>query len=406
MMKWEDHLRTWLIRHAVPLGYAAVALLGLLIRWSFMPLIVADTEFFYIPWLNTLKESGVQALLDPALQFNYTPMNLYLWALAAKLFGSFDTLMVVKALRIVEELALCAACYALICALVPKARGSLRRFLGFSVLLLNPVLILNAAGWGQVDAGYTLFCVLSVILLLKQKPEWALCMMGVALSYKLQAAFLLPLFVIAYFCGRKKFSLLWFLAVPGIWVISGVPMIFFGQSPLYAVQVYLGQAEQYTNPTFNCPNLFAVMGDAIGAKQQINGMLSRLGMALCFGALGGMAVWLMRTGRTLTDRTSVLLGAWCVLCCLFFLPRMHERYGIVGEMLLLCWAVACAKPRGFAYVLLGLLPTLSAYAEYMFRYPFFPLQWGGVMNMVLLGLLTLELLHELRTDRLSEEIAA
>ena len=98
----------------------------------------------------------------------------------------------------------------------------------------------------------------------------------------------------------------------------------------------------------------------------------------------------------LTDRMAVLMGAWCVLCCVFFLPRMHERYGIVGEVLLLCWAVAVGKPRGFAYVLLGLLPTMSAYAEYMFRNPFFPLQLGGAMNMALLGLLTWELLRETR----------
>ena len=90
----------------------------------------------------------------------------------------------------------------------------------------------------------------------------------------------------------------------------------------------------------------------------------------------------------------LLLGAWCVLACIFFLPRMHERYGMVGDVLLMVWAVALAKPRGFGWVLLGLLPTLSAYCEYLFNAPIFSLQFGAVLNLLLLGALTWELARE------------
>ncbi|MEG0513885.1 MAG: hypothetical protein RR653_14340, partial [Clostridia bacterium] len=155
--------------------------------------------------------------------------------------------------------------------------------------------------------------------------------------------------------------------------------------------------------TYNYPNIYALMGEAIGNKTMILGMFSRTGMALCIAALGGMAVWLITKKVTLQSRATVLLGAWCVLCCVFFLPRMHERYGIVGELLLLCWAVCLWKPRGFVYVLLGMLPVLSAYAEYMFRHPFFPLQWGAVLNLILLGLLTWEVLREVRVEALEAQ---
>ncbi|MEG1014053.1 MAG: glycosyltransferase 87 family protein [Clostridia bacterium] len=401
MMKWEEKLRAWLMEHVLWFGAAAVLLLGLFLRYTYLPLLVADVEFLNAPWFDAIKAGGMAAALEPSLQYNYSPLHLYLWTLATLL--PWDTYTVLKLVSIAMEMLLCAACVVLLRTLLPKQNKKLGSFVGFTLLWLNPVLLWNAAGWGQTDASFALFCVLALWLLLKEKPAWALAALGVALAWKLQAIFLLPLFMMAYFCGKKRFSALWFLLVPGILVLSGVPMMLIGESPLFAVQVYLGQTDLYSQITYNYPNIYALMGEAIGSKTMILGMFSRTGMALCIAALGGMAVWLITKKVTLQSRATVLLGAWCVLCCVFFLPRMHERYGIVGELLLLCWAVCLWKPRGFVYVLLGMLPVLSAYAEYMFRHPFFPLQWGAVLNLILLGLLTWEVLREVRVEALEAQ---
>ena len=398
MMTWETRLREWLTRHAVALGYTAVGLMGLFLRYSYLPMLSADLEFLNAPWFEAIKSGGMGAVLDPALLYNYSPLHLYVWTLVAQLSGGFDACAVLKCVCLGMELALVAACVATLRTLLPGPKGRIRRFLGFSLLWLSPVLLWNAAGWAQTDTCYAAFCVLAVLMLMKDRPVWALAMLGVALAWKLQAIFLLPLFVIAWFCGHRRFSLLWFLLVPGIWVLSGLPMALVGASPLYAVDVYLGQAGLYNDLTFNCPNLFALMGDEITVNQMVNGMFSRTGVVLALAVLGGMAVWMMARRARLHGRLCVLLGAWCVLVCVFFLPRMHERYGIVGEVLLACWAAALGKPRGFAYVVLGHLPTLSAYAEYLFRDPFFPLQLGGAMNLVLLALLTWEVAHEIHAQ--------
>ncbi|MEG0048588.1 MAG: glycosyltransferase 87 family protein [Clostridia bacterium] len=401
MMKWEEKLRAWLMEHVLWFGAAAVLLLGLFLRYTYLPLLAADLEFMNASWFEAIKAGGMAAVLEPSLQYTYSPLHLYLWTLATLL--PWDTYTVLKLVSIAMEMLLCAACVVLLRTLLPKQNKKLGSFVGFTLLWLNPVLLWNAAGWGQTDASFALFCVLALWLLLKEKPAWALAALGVALAWKLQAIFLLPLFMMAYFCGKKRFSALWFLLVPGILVLSGVPMMLIGESPLFAVQVYLGQTDLYSQITYNYPNIYALMGEAIGNKTMILGMFSRTGMALCIAALGGMAVWLITKKVTLQSRATVLLGAWCVLCCVFFLPRMHERYGIVGELLLLCWAVCLWKPRGFVYVLLGMLPVLSAYAEYMFRHPFFPLQWGAVLNLILLGLLTWEVLREVRVEALEAQ---
>ena len=399
MTKWENALREWIRSHALALGYAAVVLLGLFLRYSFMPLLSADFKFFNIPWLDAVRTGGMRAVLNPELQYNYSALYLYLMGLLARL--PLDSHTVLKGLCIAMEMLTSLAAFQLIRS---STASRVHRFAGFSVVWLNPVLLLNAAGWGQMDTSFALLCLLAVWLLSREKPVWALAAMGAALAWKLQAILLLPLFVLYWFCGKKRFSLLSFLLVPGVWVLSGVPMALLGESPLFAVKTYLGQAAQYPQATFNYPNLFAIMGEAANQKQMVVGMFSRTGIVLAIAALGGMAVWMLQRRVCLEgSRTILLTGAWCVLCCAFFLPRMHERYAIVGELLLLAWAAGLGKPRGFLCLLASMLATLSAYAEYLFKQPFFPLQLGGVINLCVLLFLTWEMVTTLRSQASEKE---
>jgi hypothetical protein len=210
--------------------------------------------------------------------------------------------------------------------------------------------------------------------------------------------FVLPVLLIAYFCQDKRFSVLWFGLIPAVWVATGIPMALIGQSPWYAVQAYLGLTNYNLEPTLNCPNMFALLGDALGNDGMIQDMWQHYGLVLAVFALGGMAVWFIARRRRVSGRSLLLLGAWGGLGGIFFLPRMHERYGMAGEVLLILWAVQLWKPRGFLYAALGTLPTASAYCEYMFLSPMFSLQWGAALNLILLCLLTRELVRAANGD--------
>ena len=181
-------------------------------------------------------------------------------------------------------------------------------------------------------------------------------------------------------------------------------MALIGESPLFAVKIYLGQTGLYQEITYNCPNLYAIMEKTLQQKQMVLGMFSRTGLALCVAALGVMAAALIRRGTELSGQQLLLLGAWCVLCCVFFLPRMHERYGMVGELLLILWAVCRPSPRHWVCVAANALATLSAYAQYMYREPFFSLQAGGLLNLAVLLVLSFETLR--MAEPLEKERAA
>lgn len=389
MGRWECDARDWLRRNILWFGYAAVLLLGLFVRWSYLPHLAADLLYMNSSWFEALKDGGIAAVLNPQLQFTYSPLHLYLWLLPAKLLGGWDTHLVLKLISLAFEALNAAACLWLLKLLWPKQKKALGPFIGFSLIWLSPIMLWNVAAWGQTDVYYALFCILAVALLIKERPQWGLVSLGVALAWKLQAIFLLPLFVMAYFCGRKRFSMLWFLAVPSVLVVSGLPMTLVGESPLFAVNIYLGQTDLYTKITYNCPNLFAILG-AVAESPLADAAFSWTGILLCVSALALITALLVKREAVLDSRTITLLGAWCVLCCVFFLPRMHERYAIVGELLLCCWAAGSGKPRAYACVILTTFATLSAYAQYLFQHAFFSLQVGGFINLLALGLLTWE----------------
>ena len=403
-MRWEEALKEWIRKNAILFGYLALGALGLFLRYSYLPMLSADVEFINSVWFEGIKAGGMKAVLDPQLRFNYTPMHLYLWMLAAKLLGTLDTVPALKIVCLCTESVLLTGCFLIICRLT---RSRMRRFAGFGALALNPVLLWNVAGWGQMDATFAALSIFAVWLLMNEKPEWGLAALGVALSFKMQAAFILPLFMYAWFQSPRKFSIFWFLLVPGILIASGIPMTLVGASPLYAVQTYFDQAGLYSEVTYNYPNIYAIMGEAIGQKSMVDGMISRTGMAMAIALFGGLAVYMMHRQFILKDKSLlVLLGAWCVIIAVFFLPRMHERYAIVGELLLLCWAVWLSKPRGVIYVVLSVLPILSAYSEYLLRKPFFSLQFGGMINLILVAALTWELAHALRMQATAMQDAA
>ncbi len=388
MMKWEEKLVDSIKKNVLWWAVAACALLGIFIRYSFMPLIVADMEFMLSSWYDATVEGGMNALGTIS---TYSPLYLYLFPILVKLPLSYSD--AIKLSTLAFEVVLFVASCLTVYQVAPKDKKQRYTALTFMLLCFHPLLILNGAGWGQADICFAAFCVLAVWCLLRDKSIWAMVHMGVALALKLQAILLLPLFVIYYFT-EKKFSIWQFLIIPAILVVSGLPMAFFGHSPFYAVTCYFNQVDMYAVPTYNYPNFYALLGDALSKKQMIQGMICRYGMCVAIAGLGGMAAWLIAKKRHLTDKAVLLLGAWCVLVCVFFMPQMHERYGIVSELLLLYWAVCTGKPRGFAYVLLGLVPVASAYCEYMFRQPMFSLQLGAAANMVLLAILTFEVLRE------------
>lgn len=60
--------------------------------------------------------------------------------------------------------------------------------------------------------------------MLREKYRLAFVFLGIAFAFKLQAIFILPAYVIYYFCSRK-FPITRFLYIPLCYLIGGLPAL-------------------------------------------------------------------------------------------------------------------------------------------------------------------------------------
>lgn len=151
-------------------------------------------------WANRMAESGPAGFYDPDNPFvfcDYPPgYMLLLWipGLFGKALGTGATEFMVKIPPILADICLCAILYRE--AKDKKLSGP--AVLAFLCLyILNPLVILTGAAWGQADSLMTLFLALTVLYALKGKWKAALPFYIVAVLFKPQALMFGPLGLLA-----------------------------------------------------------------------------------------------------------------------------------------------------------------------------------------------------------------
>ncbi len=391
MPKWESRLLTWIHRRILWLGGAAVLLLSLYARYSFWSLNNSDIATL-ASWVGLAREGGFAAMLA---QVDYSPVYYYLFFVLSRLPLPLTDAGLVKLLFVGFEYLCIGACAVLLYRLSAPERKGGNAFVAFALLCLSPVMVLNAAGWGQCDATYTLFVVLSVLAVMRDRPAGAAVLFGLALCFKLQAVFALPAFLYVWFTRREK-SFLYLLLIPLVIWLMGLPLALFGASPMIGFSVYWTQGNsQVFWVTKNYPGFYALLGALLDPFQVGDYthlyMFIRYGLALCAGVVGTVYVVLLRRGAVFEKSAMPLLYAWTALACVFFLPHMHERYGMMGEVFLLCYAVARGKPVYYLlWVLATAMSTLS-YGDFLFMEQITPQQVGAYVNLGILFVLTVEL---------------
>ena len=215
----------------------------------------------------------------------------------ATYFESLDYMLYLKVISVIAELV--CACFGGICAyrlLKDKKEGKLYAVVAFAIIWLSPTTIMNGAFWGQCDYIYIAFIFISIWSMLREKYRLAFVFSGIAFAFKLQALFILPAYVIYYFCIRK-FPITRFLYIPLCYLIGGLPAILEGKSIKDTYGIYVTQSHGFGQLSMNIPNIY----------------------------------------RFLTDEGYSFFYSWGVvatmLICCMFLPEMHERYSVLFIML-------------------------------------------------------------------------
>ena len=205
---------------------------------------------------------------------------------------------------------------------------------------------------------------------------------ALSLAFKLQAVFILPIVVVLW--ADRKLRLSDALVFLGTLVLTALPALLGGKSIGALLSIYTAQTGLYTGLTYNAPSFFALM-NTTGLDVYAYG---HFGMALAFGVCALLvSAGVKRAGR-MTRAGYLCLALLLPLAIVFFLPRMHERYFYLADILSV--ALAAYDKKAAPVCALAVFASFSCYWETLFSLP--------VCALMMLAALILTLRHTQRDE--------
>lgn len=350
---------------------AALIAGAFVIRGLCMSHVTLDYEDFLSQWVDYYRQNGGFAALGDKIG-NY---NLpYLYFLAFFSYIGVNDLYLIKALSIFFDVILAWGAMQLIGV---YTASSAKRLTAFFLVLYWPTVILNGAYWGQCDSIYTAFAVISIYLALRSRGAAAMICIAVSFAFKLQAVFIMPIFVVLLIAKRVK---LWhFVLFPVTYVVLMLPAVMAGYPLLDTITLYFDQMGTVGSAlNYNSSSIYALFGNVSNES-----LASALGILAAFTLMGGVFLWAFMRRRYLNDWA--LLGCAVILAVgiPYLLPHMHERYFFVADILTLLLAVAA--PEFMVLPVLCEFASLLGYHAYLKMRYLLPMSYGAVALAVVLA---------------------
>src|SRR6266571_5575600 len=393
-------------KHFIPdlhlLAYCVLGILFLLAIASRVSLFNVETNdytFFIGPWYDFIQTHGGFA----ALKYNFSNYNVpYLYLLALTTYLPIPKLDAIKTISVVFDGVLGIFTY-LILSL--KYRRSYAAIIGALVVISAPTIFINGAVWGQCDAIYTAFCLGSLYFLLKERPAWACVFFGLAISFKLQAMFFLP--VLLMLLLKRKLSMKYLALIPAVFLLMLAPAFMAGRDVWSLLTIYVGQINsggvggmgQFNGGgagrfngggtglfnggggQFNGGGAGRFNGGGLGVGGFSSSSLTLnapsfyqwlpasapeywkwIGILLAAMVVVLVGVLLVKSKKPLTSAILLKVTLVFALAIPFLLPEMHERYFYLADVVSLISAFYF--PRSFYIAVIMQLCSLFSYAPY------------------------------------------
>jgi Gpi18-like mannosyltransferase len=345
----------------------------ILVRLSVFDYITLDYENFLSPWVQFYRENGGFAGLGTA-QGNYNVPYLT-WLALFSYFPIFD-LYLIKLLSLIFDAVLAYFLFKLASLLTDSPGGRVVCFLTAMVL---PTVILNGAVWGQCDSIYAAFCAGALYFALREpktmklRRNWvrinsivAYAFAAIALSYKLQAIFVMPVIIPLLIAKKVRLKYLW--VFPAVYIISVSPALLAGRGFIDTLTIYISEAGSVGDGlNYNSPSFFALRWNWPNPD-----MWASLGLVAA-AAVCALAAYLAYFNRKrLTTESLMTLACILAVGVPLFLPHMHDRYFVLADVLIL--PLAIKKVRRIPLV------VMTGFASVLGYYAYLRMQWLLTMN--------------------------
>jgi Gpi18-like mannosyltransferase len=309
------------------LALAALLFIAFMVRFAFFSnqgYAAVDTRDF-MAWFQTAADYGPRTFYTRTW-CDYPPFNIYffwVFGLLAKSLSLFGTSLFTYVMKLPSNLFDMATAF-LIFAFVRKRLDFKMALLATALYAFNPAVIFNAAVWGQFDAIYTFFLVLSLMLALASKPELSAVTFTLGILTKPQGIALAPLIA---FLILKKYRLQWRRLLTSLIAVAATVFVviipFEWSNPVtFLANIYFGAYGGYAYTSVNAFNLWAIGGLWILETP----VLFATGWIL-FGALAAFVLYVLYKRFGASGELLVLFSAFILFFGFFMLPtRIHERY--------------------------------------------------------------------------------
>ncbi len=352
---------------------------AMLLRGLCMDYETLDYQNFLTRWVDFFRSNGGWKALSMSVGNYNVP---YLYFLAAFSYSGIKDLYLIKLLSVFFDIILAWAVMRLVYLFKNSHRAVLCAFL---LTLFLPTVVLNGALWGQCDSIYAAFALWSIYFALSGKPVLSMVSIAASFAFKLQAVFIMPLFLLFICTGRMKWRHC--LVFPAAYVLLMLPALIAGRPFMDTILLYFDQAGTVgSSLNYNSSSIFAFVQGNVNAP-----LLSKLGILAAFVFLGLVLGGLILR-RKYIDNKSALAAA--LLICVgvpFLLPHMHDRYFFIADALSL--AFVFVSPALFFVPVLVSFASLLGYHAYLKMQFLLPMRYGALALLLVLAALSVYLLY-------------
>jgi len=365
--------------------FILITCLALIIRNDLRYFKSGDYQYSLKPWTDHLELHGGFSGLN-TLESNYNMPYLYILAFITYLPAS--NLAKIKLVSIIFDFITAILIMLIVKKLIKPSKSSLIPYLAYALTLFVPTIILNGTVWGQCDIIYTSFIMLSIFFLLKKKHTWAFIAYGTALAFKLQAIFVLPVYIFLYI-KEKKFSFLNFLMIPLVQFIFYIPALILGKPLADIFNPYLFQIGQYKNLVLNFSNIYSLIPDNYD-------FFSNAGLILSISIIMIIYTIIIKNDTRFNINDYILIFLITVMLCVYFLPSMHERYMFTADVLAVVYLFLYPK-RFFVPFIIWFI-NFNAYLPALYGFgPIIDYKIMSILYFCLLVYLVYDLINNIKS---------
>ncbi len=279
-------------------------------------------------WADLMMRNGPQGFYTSESFTDYPPLYMYvLWVIGfiKNILplgeGAVGVLLKLPAISCDILIAL------LLYKIAPKHKNAAAAF-----ALFNPVLILNSSLWGQVDAVFTLFVLLSLVLAMQKRYLSAYLLFAVSLIVKPQSLFYAPIFLLA--AQEEVFSqkfdrkrLLYHLGAGGAAIAFALLLcVPFGLKNV--AEQYVKTLSSYNYLSVNACNFWTALGLNWAVAKPFHSIFSAVAI------IGAVGLSVLFYKRIKGEHKLFLVSGFVCLFVFTFAAKMHERYAFPAILLL------------------------------------------------------------------------